>query len=157
DIGLTLYVPQPALGASWTYRGANLCAWEAGLHPKLREHEIVIDPERGRIVFGVAGATAANEAEPLRDRLRIAATYGSAGPTGAHRVPRDARPATWQDATPVVVHVDFQTDPVGLQHALDNLQNRATQLIVEIGDSMTHDLDIDVVQGATAEGGIKSL
>lgn len=157
DIGLTLYVPQPALGTSWTYRGANLCAWEAGLQPKLREHEIAIDPERGRIVFGVAGATAAAEAEPLRDHLRIAATYGFAGPTGAHPVPRSAVPSTWQDATPVVVHVDFRNDPVGLQHALDDLQNRATPLIVEIGDSMTHDLDIDVIQGATAEGGAKSL
>jgi hypothetical protein len=157
DIGLTLYVPKPALGTGWTFRGANLCAWEAGLNPQLRSGEIAIDAERGRIVFGVDGADQTIEAEPLRDRLRVAATYGFPGPTGAHPLSRSPAPASWQDATPIVVHVDFHHVPTGLQQALGNLGNRTAPLIIEIDDSMTHDLDIDAVAGAIAEGGVKSL
>ena len=55
DVGLVLHLPQATFAATtWRFRGANLCAWEAGLRPRWREHEIAIDPDRGRIVFGVA-------------------------------------------------------------------------------------------------------
>ncbi|HLP41061.1 MAG TPA: phage tail protein, partial [Fibrobacteria bacterium] len=48
EAGLVLHVPAPALaGVTWRFRGANLCAWEAGLDPDLRENEIVVDPDRG--------------------------------------------------------------------------------------------------------------
>ncbi|SRR6266581_1277563 len=149
-IGLTLYLPQaPFAATAWRYRGANLCAWEAGLNPPLREHEIAIDPERGRVLIGVAGADETVEAEPLRDHLLVAATYGFSGPTGAHPAPRPARPGAWLEQTPDVELVNFHTDPFGLQHALDNLQNRIAPLIVEIQDSMTHDLDLDLVIGTS--------
>jgi hypothetical protein len=148
EVGLTLYLPQAPFAATpWRYRGANLCAWEAGLRPPLREHEIVVDPERGRILFGVAGANKTVEAQPLLDHLRIGATYGFPGPTGAHPVLRPARPSTWLEQTPVVRLVNFHNDPFGLQHALDNLQNLVQPLIIEIQDSMTHDLDLDLVIG----------
>lgn len=150
DIGLTLYLPQtPFAATTWRFRGANLCAWEAGLQPPLREHEIVIDPERGRILFGVAGANKTVEAQPLLDHLRIAATYGFSGPTGAHPVERAAPPAIWEEQAPDLLPVKFHDDPFGLQHALDNLQNRIAPLIIEIRDSMTHDLDLNLVIGTT--------
>jgi hypothetical protein len=148
NIGLTLYVPDtPFHSTTWRFRGANLCAWEAGLNPPLRAYEIAIDPERGRLLFGVLGANAAAEAQPLVDHLRIAATYGFSGPTGANPIPRDAVPSTWAEGTPIVVPVDFNLDPFGLQHALDNLQNRIAPLVIEIRDSMTHDLDLTSVVG----------
>lgn len=149
DIGITFYLPQPTFTTQWRLRGANLCAWEAGLQPPLRSHEIAIDPARGRIVFGVGGANQAAEAEPLRDRLRLGWTYGFAGAVGAHPVSRPATPAQWEGATPLVRSVDFNADPLALQHALDDLKNLAQPLIVEIVDSMTHTLDIDAVAGTT--------
>jgi hypothetical protein len=148
DVGLTLHLPDPPFGATaWKFRGANLCAWEAALNPPLREHEIVIDPDRGRIVFGVAGANKTIEAQPLLDHLLVSATYGFSGPTGAHPIAREARPAAWLGKTPDVAIVNFHADPLGLQHALDNLQSRTAPLIVEIQDSMTHDLDLNAIAG----------
>ncbi len=158
NIGLTLYVPQaPFGGVNWKFRGANLCAWEAGLQPPLRMHEIAIDPERGRAVFGVGGANQTVEAEPLRDHLQVAATYGMEGPTGAHPVARPDRPATWLEQTPTVRLVSYHADPAGLQHALDDIENLTAPLIVEIQDSMTHDLDLSLVSGALNDGGLWRL
>jgi hypothetical protein len=147
DIGLTFHLPQPTFTTAWRIRGANLCAWEAGLQPPLRLHEIAIEPARGRVVFGAGGANQAAEAEPMRDELRIGVTYGFAGPIGAHPVSRPANPAAWEGGTPLVRTVDFNADPLALQHALDDLQSLAQPLIIEIADSLTHTLDIDDVTG----------
>jgi hypothetical protein len=150
-VGLTLHIPEaPFSATNWRIRGANLCAWEAGLHPPLREYEIVVDPDRGRVVFGVMDQTA--EAEPLRDELLVSATDGFAGPTGAHPIGRPDAPTTWLDATPTVVTVNFHTSATALQDALGNLDALGAPLIIEIDDSMTHDLDPAAVLDAEPDG-----
>jgi hypothetical protein len=54
-VGLQLHVPDASFaGNTWTFRGANLCAWESGLQPRLQAREIAIDPIHGRIAIGVA-------------------------------------------------------------------------------------------------------
>jgi phage tail-like protein len=154
EVGLVLHLPRtPFAATTWRLRGANLCAWEAGLRPALREHEIVVDPQRGRLLFGVGGANAGAEAEPLRDRFLVSASYGFPGATGAHPIGRASTPAQWQDQTPVVRHVDFHSDPAGLRKALDGLPALTAPLIVEIRDSMTHDLDLALVADIGSEGG----
>lgn len=155
-LGLTLHVPQaPFTTTNWKFRGANLCAWEAGLHPPLREYEIVIDPERGRVVFGVMDET--NEAEPLRDELLVSATYGFSGPSGAQPVARPATASTWLGQTPTVIPVNYHISSTGLRDALANLSASNPPLVVEIQDSMTHDLDLAGVVGIGDEGGKKVL
>jgi hypothetical protein len=133
----------------WTLRGANLCAWEAGINPPLRDYEIAIDPVRGRVVFGVETNV---EAQALRDRLLVSATYGFAGPSGAHPLSRPAAPARWLDQAPQVVNVSYHVSPTALRDALANLPNSGPPLIIEIQDSMTHDLDIGAVVGVGTEG-----
>jgi hypothetical protein len=150
-VGLTLHIPEgPFSATNWRLRGANLCAWEAGLSPPLREYEIAVDPDRGRVVFGVMNQTA--EAEPLRDELLVSATHGFAGPTGAHPIGRLDAPTTWLDATPTVMTVNFHTSATALQDALGNLDALGTPLIIEIEDSMTHDLDPAAVLDAEPDG-----
>jgi hypothetical protein len=150
-VGLTLHIPQaPFSATNWRIRGGNLCAWEAGLNPPLREYEIVIDPERGRMVFGVMDETA--EAEPLRDALLVSATYGFTGPSGAHPMGRADLPATWLDETPTKVTVNFHNSPTALQDALADHHTPGAPLVIEIEDSMTHDLDPAAVLDAQADG-----
>jgi phage tail-like protein len=154
ETGPVLHVSRaPFATTTWRLRGANLCAWEAGLQPALREHEIVVDPERGRLVLGVAGANPAAEAEPLRDHLLVSARYGFSGPTGAHPIGRASAPAQWQDQAPILRIVDFHADPAALRKALDGLPALSSPLIVEIRDSMTHDLDLALVTDIGSEGG----
>ena len=68
DVGLHLFLPQSRAAAAvrrrtdaGSIRGDNLCAWETGLRRPLRDGEIVIDPDIGRVLIGVgnrgAGAT----------------------------------------------------------------------------------------------------
>jgi hypothetical protein len=152
--GLVLHLPKTLFdGVNWVLRGANLCAWEAGLWPPLREHEVVIDPERGRILFGVAAANAAAEASALTNELLVSASYAFSGPTGAHPVDRERTPAQWQDQTPLVRRINFHQDSAGLVKALADLPTLAVPLIIEIDDSMTHDLDLTLVTGIGNEGG----
>lgn len=156
SVGLVLHIPQaPFTITEWRFRGANLCAWETGLNPPLRKYEIAVDPDRGRIVFGVDDEV--NEAEPLRDELFVSATYAFSGPTGANPVPRDSLPATWLGETPVVINVNFHVSPNGLRDALANLNTPNPPLIIEIQDSMVHDLDLGAVVGIGDELGKKVL
>jgi hypothetical protein len=156
-VGLTLHLPAAQFtGVPWTFRGANLYRWERCLQPRLRANEIVIDP-RGRVVFGLAGPSAAARAAALETALRVSATYGFSGPTGAHPVPRAPTPGSWLDAVPVVRVVDFHANPNGLRDALADLHQLAAPLIVEIRDSMTHDLDLDTVVGTVTEAGLRTL
>ena len=106
--------PFPA--TTWKIRGANLCAWEAGLHPRLRAYEIVIDPVHGRVVFGVMDEVA--EAEPLRDGLLVSATHGFSGPTGAQPVGRPAPPAQGLGEMPTVIALNYHASPTALRDAL---------------------------------------
>lgn len=151
DPGLVLHVPDAAFPATpWRFRGANLCAWEQGLDPPLREYEIAVDPVRGRVLFGVVDEV--NEAQVLRDELLVSATYGYPGPTGAHPISRPAPPAQWLDQAPTVVSVNYHTVASGLTDALANLPVGGPPLIIEIEDSMTHDLDLAAVIDSDLEG-----
>jgi hypothetical protein len=157
EAGLILHTPSPAFaGIDWRFRGANLCAWEAGLHPPLRENEVVVDPDRGRLVIGVLGEAA--RAIPLRDGLRVSAGYGFSGPVGAHAIPRPASPQTWLKETVDRILVDGN-DPATptLAAALASLQARTRPLLVEIRDSLVHDLDLSAVVGIGDEGGASTL
>lgn len=151
DPGLTLHIPDSAFPATdWKVRGANLCAWEEGLNPPLREYEVVVDPVRGRLLFGVAEDV--GEAQVLRDELLVSATYGYSGPTGAHPISRSTTPTSWFGRGATVVTVNFHTSPTGLTDALANLPAGGPPLIIEIQDSMTHDLDLASVIDSDLEG-----
>jgi len=155
-VGLTLHLPDIAAvnGIAWRYRGANLCAWENGLLPPLRKHEIVIDPERGRVLFGLQSN---GEAQTVRDQLLLSETYGFSGPTGAHPIPRASAQAQW-NVVPIKVNGHTDAAPAtALQRALDNLPAAGGPVVVEIEDSLTHELDLQLVAGSGDEGGLKVL
>ena len=159
-VGLVLHLPEtPFAGQAWHLRGANLCAWETGLAPPLREWEIAIDPERGRVVFGVPDANPAVQAEPLRDGLLVSATCALTGPTGAHPVSRSTLPATWPGEQPyTLVRINWFSDgPTALQQALDNLPLRLQPLVIEITDSQTHELNLGAVLDVGNDAGVLSL
>lgn len=157
-VGLTLHLPDSFGGSpDWILRGANLCAWEAGFRPKLRQREIVIDPQHGRLLFGLGGASPADQAVPLADGLFVSATHAfsgsSKGTTGAQPISRDAAPAgTWK--------IDFNTaaggvpapNGAGLIDALADLDTPGPTRTIEIQDSRTYDLDIDAVSGVDDDG-----
>lgn len=155
-VGLTLHLPDAAAvnGIAWRYRGANLCAWENGLHPPLRRHEIIVDPEHGRVLFGLQSNA---EAQIVQDQLLLSETYGFSGPTGAHPIPRASAQAQW-NVVPIKVNAHTDAAPAtALQRALDNLPAAAGPVIVEIEDSLTHELDLQFVAGIGDEGGLKVL
>jgi hypothetical protein len=158
-VGLVLHLPEaPFLGQAWQIRGANLCAWEAGLAPALREWEIAIDPERGRVVFGVPDSNPATQAVPLANGLLVSATHALAGPTGAQPVSRTALPDTWPAEQPYELkRINWFDDEFALRHALDNLPNRTQPLVIEITDSQTHVLDLNAVLGIGNDAGVLSL
>jgi hypothetical protein len=157
--GLVLHLPEsPFLDQAWRIRGANLCAWESGLAPPLRPWEVAIDPERGRLVFGVTDPDPTVQAEPLRDGLLVSAAGALAGPTGAQPVARSALPATWPADQPYELRrINWFDDPLALQHALDNLPARTQPLVIEITDSQTHALDLSAVLGSVTSSGHVSL
>ncbi len=157
--GLVLHLPQaPFAGQAWRFRGANLCAWEAGLRPPLRPNEIAIDPARGRIAFGVTGANAAAFADPLAQGLRVSTTTGFSGAqrlegsVGAQPIPRLFEP---DPATATVRRVDGVA--LTLADALGQLPAQGGPLIVEITNSDTYLLDLGAVPGIVNTGGDLSL
>jgi len=159
-VGLSLHVPQgPFTPATpWRFRGANLCAWETGLQPPLRAHEIAIDPDRGRLVFGAVGALPSAEADAIVSGLFVSATHGFQGPVGAEPIPRLPLPATWLDLVPLVISIDTLTTPANtLQLALANLQAQTQPLIIEIKDSLVHELDLAAIAGTSVELGLQTL
>jgi hypothetical protein len=159
-LGLSLQVPQGPFTPTtpWVFRGANLCAWETGLQPPLRAHEIAIDPDRGRVVFGAMGALASDEADAIVTGLYVSPTHGFQGPVGAQPIPRPASPTTWLDVAPIIVSVDPLNNAAStLQAALSNLQLRAQPLIIEIKDSLVHELDLNTIAGTSNELGLQTL
>lgn len=168
DVGLQFHLPEPEFAGQdwpqetspWSIRGENLCAWEQGLQPPLKANEIAIDPEIGRALIGVgtvADGAGPAKAQALETHLLVTYTYGAVGPVGAHPLSRPAIPATWQDQQVQVMEVDFHKNPDGLQQALDHLEQQTTPLVIEIQDSMTHLLDLDVVLGRVVEDGCPNL
>ena len=149
--GLVLHVPAvPFAGTPWTFRGANLCAWESGLVPPLRLHEIAIDPATGRMVAGVGGALPGDAAEPLADGLWVSATHGFSGPVGAQPVPHPPPPEL--QAGPVL-RIHIADGPDVLAAALAGLGSRTEPLQVEIADSGTHVLDLAAIAGIGVDAG----
>jgi len=162
-VGLILHLPKTSFGETeWIFRGANLDAWEKCLNPPLREHEIVIDPDHGRLLFGLGGGVQADEAELLAEGLYISASYGfsgsALGSTGAHPIMRSDPPTD-------TLTVTYTTGPDGLPalngsglvQALADLQTLIAPRVIEIQDSRTYDLDLVDVAGVDEESGLKVL
>lgn len=166
EVGLTIHVPNPPFvewdpetlsGVKWTYRGANLCAWEQSLDPPLGKYEIATDPETGRMVVGVGGATQNQQAGPLRRKLLVSATYGFSGdgslaPVGAHPVAR-----IYKSEETVKINFDTVANGKALEQELANLADLSQPRIIEIEDSRTYTLDLNNVAGVSTEGGKKVL
>jgi hypothetical protein len=167
SVGLTLHLPDllaslplqlPAADRRWWHlRGGNLCAWEDGLAPPLRDYEIVVDPRLGRVLFGLTDM--ASQAQPISDQLGVTYNYGFSGPSGAHPVARAATPTRWNDE-PVSVRTVSGGGDSALRNALANLADATTlpgPLIIEITDSLSYDLDTALVSGNGSEGGEATL
>jgi hypothetical protein len=159
-MGLTLYLPDSLSGANWQFRGANLCAWQQGLHPPLREYEIAIDPDHGRILFGVTDQT--TEADVIADVFFASPSYGFSGSTGAHPEPRGdvAEPkisVSFDEYVDESGVIHAAANGSGLQLALDNLPDRSTPLVIEITDSRVYPLNLNAVAGIGNELGLRVL
>jgi hypothetical protein len=155
-VGLTIHIPASTFaGVTWLLRGADLCAWEAGLNPPLRLHEVVVDPVHGRLLFGLANR--AIEGGALRRRLRVSHTYGFSGPSGAHPVVRADAAETWLGETPEVRTVSAHPGGTTLASALSGLSTPGVPVIVEIDDSMTHPLNLAAITDIGDEGGEPAL
>ncbi len=149
EVGLQLHLPTGITWpAEWTFRGANLCAWENGLPSTIKTGEIVIDPVIGRLLFGVASPEAA---EALQNNLLVTYTYGAVGPVGVHPISRDDAPEQWHGEAVDKREVNFHTNPNGLQESLDDIQDCSVPIVIEIQDSMTHTLDLGAVLGRIEE------
>lgn len=159
DVGLQLYVPEGVLdGVPWRVRGANLCAWEEGLDDELAAFDLVVDPVIGRVLVGLATQAqvdllvAGPEDDPI-PRVYAGYTYGAVGPIGAHPVSRD------HATTTASLRVVDGLDPAAptLQETLGNLHQETGPVVVEIRDSLVHELDPSTLAGAVAEGGIVAV
>ncbi len=156
DTGLQLYFPASILdGVDWRFRADNLCGWEDGIIRPLDIHEISIDPRIGRMLIGVASAA---ERDVLvtgagAPRFYTGYSYGAVGPVGAHPVSRDL---DVPDGTELQVVDSLDGGPT-LQDRMANLHTRTGPLIIEIRDSMVHDLDPATLAGGLNENGRVAL
>jgi hypothetical protein len=158
DVGLQLYHPEAGAldGVDWRIRAANLCAWEDGLKAEIAAHDIIIDPEIGRVLIGLSSlaqrnAMVSGPEAALSPRVLFGYTYGAVGPIGAHPVSRDLTPSPGAE-----LRIVNQLDPAlpSLQASLANLQDETGPVVVEIRDSMVHDLDPASLVGAQNESGL---
>jgi hypothetical protein len=162
DVGLQLHLPDSTFPGQiwpkdpqvWSIRGSNLCAWEAGLQPPLNNREIAIDPVIGRIAIGV---NTEDEGNALEDHLLLTYTYGAVGPVGAHPIPRPSTPKEWKGEPVIIKRVRYHEDKDGLKKALDNIHNLDNPIVIEIHDSMTHELDLSAITGTIDEDGGPNL
>jgi hypothetical protein len=155
EVGLQLHLPDAVFGGNvWTIRGENLCAWESGITPPLQDREVAVDPVHGRVALGVATLA---ERNALVNDMLVTHTYGAVGPVGAHPVSRADPPTEWLGEPVDLRHVDFNLNPNGLRVALGNIQESLQPIVVQIDDSMTHDLDLNTVLGKLNESGGPNL
>ncbi len=163
DVGLQLYFRDTAVlsGTEWTFRGDNLCAWEEGLRRPLAAHEIVVDPDIGRMVVGAAVAAerdalvAAGDSGPV-PRIFAGYSYGAVGPVGAHPVSRGPTPVTFAGEPAEARQVNSLAGG-SLQASLAGLETATSPVVVEIDDSLVHSLDPTTLPGSVTEGGLTSL
>ena len=156
ETGIQLYFPASILdGVGWRFRADNLCAWEDGIVRPLALHEISIDPILGRMLIGLASAA---ERDVLVDGTGGPAfftgySYGAVGPVGAHPISRQ------QEVPPgtALRVVDTLAGGPTLQDQLENLHTETGPVIVEIRDSMVHELNPETLAGALSEGGRVAL
>lgn len=166
DVGFQIHIPDSVFPGEiwlhkepprfWKIRGENLCAWETGLHPPLEDREIAIDPERGRVVMGVASDA---RAEALLDKLLLTITYGAVGEVGAHPISYPSLPANLAN-TPNYQLIEFAQNPNALRDALINVSQNIEPTVIEIADSRTHVLNLaDAALGGDVvnENGVLSL
>ena len=164
DAGIQVYLPNvPELsGAVWTFRGDNLCAWETGLRRPADVHEVVIDPDLGRMLIGVATAAERNalvqslSGGAFAARVFTGYTYAAVGAVGAHPVSRDLPPTEFV-GQPVTLRQVTALGGPSLQDVLADLHLAGDPLVVEITDSLVHRLDPAALSGALVEAGISSL
>lgn len=158
DVGLQFFLPQseqPVFATTeWRWRGDNLCAWEAGLRRPLRDGEIVIDPDIGRVVFGVGNsaqrdALIAPDGAGFQPRIFASHTYAAAGPVGAHPITRGAVATDGIDYRPASAF----PSGTSLQDRLDNLGTATRDIVIEVGDSLVHRVDLSAVPGSAVDGG----
>jgi hypothetical protein len=155
SLALQLHLPQSSFPNDvWSFRGANLCAWEAALDPPLADREVAIDPRIGRVVFGVATDA---EAGALQSAMVDTFTYGAPGPVGAQPVAPLITPASWLGDTFQTITVQRRENPLALQLAFDHLDAATAPVLIEIDDSMTHDLDLSLVAGVSVADAAPSL
>ncbi|HBB32026.1 MAG TPA: hypothetical protein DDZ80_10920, partial [Cyanobacteria bacterium UBA8803] len=158
EVGLQLHFPVPEFAGTnlsdWTIRGENLCAWENGIHPPLKNREIAIDPIIGRILIGVGtvdsdfGLTQANA---IANHLLLTYTYGAVGPVGAHPISRTI-PESWDDESVTVKLVNLFEGHT-LNAALANIQTETSPVVIQIQDSLVHVLDLSAIAGTINEDG----
>jgi hypothetical protein len=165
EVGLQLHLPEnnfsgeawpDPTGTTWQIRGENLCAWEAGVVPEIANREIIIDPAIGRILLGVNTAA---EATALEKHLLVTYTYGAVGPVGAHPTSRTPSLQTIGGQAVEDRAVDFHADHQDLEKKLAGLDQSLKPVVVEIQDSMVHDLDLTSanISGTFTENGRENL
>ena len=151
DAGLQLFLRRSQFdGVAWRFRGDNLCAWQQGLRRPLDRFEAVIDPDIGRILLGVDTVAERNALVAPgdgRSRLFLGYTRGAPGPVGAQPVTRD----------PAALRVVSEFAGQSLPAALANLHTAPGPVVVEIRDSLVHDLDPSTIPGSVTEQGLTSL
>lgn len=158
DVGLHLFLPlseQPVFATTaWRWRGDNLCAWESGLRRPLRDGEIVIDPDIGRVLFGV-GNSAQRDALMQPDgtgfasRIFVSYTCAAPGPVGAQPITRGAPAAAGTDFRPA----SAMPGGISLQQQLDHLTDATQDVLIEVADSLVHRVDLSAVPGSAVDGG----
>lgn len=140
DSGIQIFLPEGDFTSDeWTLRGDNLCAWENGLRRTIANREIVIDPDIGRILFGLDSEP---EVESLRDSLLMGHTYGAVGEIGAHPIDHGPRVESLGGLEPAVRIVNGMENPDGLRDALIDVRSIGGPILIEIADSLVHDLDL---------------
>ncbi|MES2717460.1 MAG: phage tail protein [Pseudomonadota bacterium] len=164
DAGLQLFLPQslqpllvpqlPATRWQWLFRGDNLCAWETGLRRPPASGEVIIDPDIGRLLIGLDSAAqieelAVPQGSGLAPRLFVACSYGAVGPVGAHPVARSTLAA---DPAIDLRRVGDVAGGSTLQAALAGLESATQPVVVEIHDSLVHDLDLALLPGTAVDG-----
>jgi hypothetical protein len=166
DVGLQLFLPQsleallvpdePNREWQWLYRGDNLCAWETGLRRPLRYGEIVIDPDLGRVVFGMnhrdqVEALVSTDGAGFVAKIFCSFTYAAPGPVGAHPAAREV--VDTGDS-------EFELRQVGgftagtLQAALERLDTGSLPIVIQINDSFVHRVDISALPDTAGSDGV---